>query len=87
MKIEIERTVHKFLDNLDAKQYRQIVRKMLPLANDQRPSDSRKLIGYNYFRTDIGEFRIIYRFDADTVYIVLAGKRNDDDVYKTLSRL
>lgn len=42
-----------------------------------------------YYRVDSGEYRIVYRFNAneDLVEVILVGKRNDDDVYKRLERL
>lgn len=45
------------------------------------------LIVSNY-RVDSGEYRIIYRFIPveNLVEVVLVGKRNDDDVYKRLTR-
>ncbi len=38
---------------------------------------------------DSGEYRIVYRFDADAdlVEVILVRKRNDDEVYKKLKRL
>jgi mRNA-degrading endonuclease RelE of RelBE toxin-antitoxin system len=43
--------------------------------------------GYpDLYRKDVGEYRIIYKFDDETVYVLLIGKRNDDDVYKRLTR-
>jgi mRNA interferase RelE/StbE len=38
-------------------------------------------------RKDSGEYRVVYRYDDTTVYIMLIGKRNDDEVYKQLERL
>ena len=38
-------------------------------------------------RADIGEYRIIYRYDDDVLYAPTVGKRNDDDVYRQLRRL
>lgn len=51
--------------------------------------DAKKLIGYeNYTRIDIGEHRIIYRYETkkDLVTVVLVGKRNDDEVYRVAKR-
>jgi mRNA interferase RelE/StbE len=45
------------------------------------------LKGYPFRRTDIGEYRIVYRIDGETVKIPLINKRNDDQVYKALKRL
>ncbi len=55
------------------------------MANPE-PQDSKTLIGYDYRTADIGEYRIVYRFDRDFVYVALIGKRNDSDIYKRLKR-
>jgi mRNA interferase RelE/StbE len=85
-KLSLSNDSDKFLERLDAKQFKQVVRKILSLASDATPPDSIKLEGSDYRRTDQGEFRIVYKFDADTVYIVLVGKRNDDEVYARAKR-
>ena len=47
------------------------------------PHDSKQLIGSPlYRRVDIGEYRIIYRVEKDTVKIAVVGKRNDDLKYQ-----
>lgn len=80
-KLDLSKDVQRFLDRLDAKQYRQVVRRILALTNDATPRDSIKMEGSQYHRVDQGEYRIVYFFEADTVYIVVVGKRNDDEVY------
>jgi len=83
LKIDITKPAGKFIKKLPPKQYRQVVGTILSLRENPKPHDSEQLKGYpEYQRVDIGEFRIIYRFDKDTVYIALVGKRNDDEVYK-----
>ena len=83
LKIDITKSAGKFIKKLPPKQYRQVVGTMLSLRENSKPHDSEQLKGYpQYQRVDIGEYRIIYRFDKDTVYIALVGKRNDDEVYK-----
>ena len=82
-KIDITKSAGKFIKKLPPKQYRQVVGTILSLRENPTPHDSEQLTGYpEYRRVDIGEYRIIYRFDKDTVYIVVVGKRNDDEVYK-----
>ena len=82
-KIGITKSAGKFLKKLPLKQFRQVVSTMLALRENPSPNDSKQLSGYpEYFRVDIGEYRIVYRFDNYTVYIVVIGKRNDDEVYK-----
>ena len=83
LKIDLTKSAGKFIKKLPAKQYRQVVSTMLALRENTQPHDSEQLKGYPEFRrVDIGEYRIIYRYDNDTVYIATIGKRNDDEVYK-----
>lgn len=35
---------------------------------------------------DMGEHRIVYRFDDKTVSVLIVDKHNDDEVYNKLSR-
>jgi mRNA interferase RelE/StbE len=35
----------------------------------------------------VGEYRVVYRYDDESVYVVVCGKRNDDEVYRRLERL
>ena len=89
LKIEISKRAEKFIRTLPVKQKRQIIGKILDLRTNPEPHDSIRLKGYEqYRRTDVGEYRIIY-FVRDSVVLVifLAGKRNDDDIYKQLKRL
>ena len=82
-KVDITKTAGKFIKKLAPKQYKQIVGTIFSLRKNPTPHDSKQLSGFSeYQRVDIGEFRIIYRLDKDTVYIALVGKRNDDEVYK-----
>jgi len=87
LKLDPTKDAIKFWDNLDAKQYRQVGRKILSLLIDPHPQDSKALVGASeYFRVDCGEYRIIYRVDGETLKLVLIGSRNDGDVYKKFDR-
>ncbi len=59
---------------------------MLDLLQNPEPHDARLLKGYSYRRVDVGEYRIVYDLPEDLVRVLLIGKRNDDEVYKELSR-
>ncbi len=82
----MNRDAAKFLQDLDAKQYKQVASKMLSLLTNATPGDYSQLKGSSYHRADSGEYRIIYYFDVDTVYVDLIGKRNGDEVYDKLKR-
>ncbi|WP_412708331.1 type II toxin-antitoxin system RelE family toxin [Candidatus Rickettsia kedanie] len=62
----------KILDRYPEKHQRQIKNKILALIN---PNDSKLLVGYHdFYRCDIGEYRIIYRFNETTIYVILVEK-------------
>ncbi len=87
-KLDITKAVDRFLKKLQPKQFRQVVQTILKLRLDPNPHDSKQLIGSpEYRRVDIGEFRIIYRVEDDVVKIAVAGKRNDNDVYRKFEKL
>ena len=76
-----------FLRRLESKHFKQVMSKVLGLLSDPAPSDSSELKGYaDLLRTDIGECRIVYRFDETSTSVLIVDKRNDDEVYKKLSR-
>ena len=82
-KIDITKSAGKFIKKLPPKQYRQVVGTILSLRENPTPHDSEQMKGSSeYQRVDIGEYRIVYRFDKETVFIAVVGKRNDDEVYK-----
>ena len=70
-----------FVTNLEAKQARQVWNKIVSLMKEPRPNDSISM-GEGFYRTNIGEYRIIYRFEAHCLYVTVVGKRNDNEVYR-----
>jgi mRNA interferase RelE/StbE len=85
-KLQVVPSVLKDLPDLPPKQYRQVVGAILDLLNDSRPHYSKQLSGSPYLRLAVGEYRVIYRDDEETVYVVVVGKRNDGEVYRLLER-
>ena len=86
-KLDMTKAAGKFVRKLDAKQFRQVLSTILKLREEPEPNDSKQLMGSpEYRRVDIGEYRIIYRVEIDTVKIAVVGKRNDDDVYRRFKR-
>ncbi len=86
-RINLSKRAQKFLERLPPKQRRQVSGKIIELAREPEPPDSAQLKGFPYVRADIGEYRIIYRFNDEELAMPIIGKRNDDDVYRQLRRL
>ena len=89
-KIILDRRAIKAIKKFPIKHQSQIKKYILNFQNEQIPHDSEEIKGYApYRRGDCGEYRIIYRLDTktETVYVLLVGKRNGDEVYKQLKKL
>jgi mRNA interferase RelE/StbE len=88
MNLDISKRAYKTLSDLQTKQFRQVMLKILSLTQNPHPNDFIKLKGYEYYnRVDSGEFRIVYIVEKNSIKIELVGKRNDDEVYKKLQKL
>jgi mRNA interferase RelE/StbE len=86
--IFLEKRVSKSIGSYPEKHQKQIKEKILSLRENATPQDSKHLKGFEDFLScDTGEYRIIYRFDSQAIYIVLVGKRNGGEVYEKLKRL
>ncbi|WP_032139213.1 type II toxin-antitoxin system RelE family toxin [Rickettsia tamurae] len=89
MTLILSKSSQKFIEKLDTKQARQIAIKIKELCElINHPNDSKLLKGLTeqYYKVDVGEFRIIYQKDKIKTYIFLIGKRNDGEVYKLFKR-
>ena len=86
--VQLEQRVIKYISSRPLKHQIQLKTKILELIHEPRPSDSKQLKGFDpYLRVDSGEYRIIYRIADKTIFVILVGKRNDDEVYKMFKRL
>lgn len=86
----LDKRAIKAIGKFPLKHQSQIKKRILGFQKEPIPHDSESLKGYEpYRRCDCGEYRIIYRLDTqkETVYVLLAGKRNGDEVYKQLKKL
>jgi mRNA interferase RelE/StbE len=89
LKIAITNEAYKFLSGLQAKQYKQVASAVFALLKNPEPHDSQLLKGAKQGerRLDVGEYRVVYAIAGDTVQVLVIGKRNDSDVYKTWERI
>ena len=86
-KIDLSKQALKFLQSVPPKHGRQLAQKLTALRMDEA-HDVKMLKGTEeeFLRVDVGEYRIIYRYDQEIVRVSLIGKRNDDEVYKKFLR-
>ena len=88
-RIDLRRDAVRFLRKLPPKHERQVVRKIAELGDNPEPHNSKQLKGSmsTFRRLSVGEYRVIYRVEGDTLRIYLVGKRNDADVYRRFERM
>lgn len=89
LRLSLSQQALKFLKKAPVKHGQQIDRALRSLKEQPMPHDAKRLKGTsNYFRVDIGEYRIIYRIDTASELLIVAviGKRNDAEVYKQFKR-
>jgi len=78
------------MDKMPDKHFCQVYDAIEALRVDPEPGDSKELasnVTPKRRRKDIGEYRIVYWYDDDALYIDVVGKRNDNDVYKKAKRM
>lgn len=55
------------------------------LLVDPCPGNAKKLVGYPFYRIRIGDYRIVYRYDDQYLYVTIIDKRGQ--VYDKLKNL
>ncbi|WP_293909819.1 type II toxin-antitoxin system RelE/ParE family toxin [Deinococcus sp.] len=99
VEIQFDSAAEKDLGKIgNAKHLRQISQKLDDLERDPKPADAKAIRGqhfrakgWNFFRVDVGEYRIVYDLDEQSnvltvVTIAVIAARNDSKVYKLMER-
>jgi len=87
LKINISKQVEKYLRKLPSKQAKQVAKKIISMRENPFPNDTKKLKNCDFYRVDIGEYRLIYCLVDKILNLTVLAKRNDGEVYKKLKRL
>jgi mRNA interferase RelE/StbE len=86
LKPDLTNDAMRFLKKRDNKQFLQILKAITELCDEPRPTNSISMGNGKHFRKDVGEFRIIYRFDSSVLYVTVVGNRNDSAAYQEFDR-
>jgi mRNA interferase RelE/StbE len=78
-KIELKKSVLKDFESIPKIDLQRILLAIKSLAKDPRPSQSKKLSGYEQYRLRQGNYRILYEIKDDVliVFVVAVGHRKD----------
>ncbi len=85
-KIDLSKKAQKALSLLPEKHRKQVAKKLLGLRSNSAAGKALRGGARDYMSLASGEYRIIYFLDEDIAMVVLIEKRNDERVYKQLSR-
>ena len=89
LKRRITRDAENSMDKMPDKHFCQVYDAIEVLCVEPEPRDSKELtssVTQKRRRKDVGEHRIVYWYDGETLYIDIVGRRNDGDVYKKARR-
>ena len=67
---------------LDGTVQRRIVRKLSELSENPRMPGTLKMQGEDLYRVRVGDYRVLYAIDDDTVIVTVVRVRDRKDVYR-----
>ncbi len=86
LRADLSNDAIRFLKKRDSKQFMQIFQAVNSLCANPRPADSIAMGNRQHFRKDVGEYRVIYKFDSEYLYVSVIGQRNDSAAYQEFDR-
>ena len=82
-RVQISATAERQLRRLPHDDQVRVVRAVLALAQDPRPSGCRKLQGYDdVFRIRVGTYRVIYSVEGRQLLVIILKVGHRKDVYR-----
>ncbi len=78
----IKRSAEKELDALPANLHERIVKRLLALEENPRPSGIKKLQGQESYRLRVGDYRALYTIDDKTKKVVVLSVGHRREVYR-----
>lgn len=81
-KLIVKKSVAKDLRSIPKKDVRRILKRIESLAEDPRPTDSKKLSGAEKYRIRQGLYRIVYQIQDEIITITVVKVGHRKDVYR-----
>ena len=82
-KVSIKRSAVKEIEAIpQKKERRRIISRIGQLANDPRPTGSKKLSGHDKYRLRQGSYRIVYSIEDNELVVVVVKVGPRKDVYR-----
>jgi len=81
-KLEFATSIRKDLKKVDKKEVRRILTSIEKLAEEPRPSGSKKLTNEELYRIRIGNYRVIYEVHDGRLVVLIVKVGNRKDIYR-----
>jgi mRNA interferase RelE/StbE len=81
-RVIIRKSVKKDMKGISKKDAQRIVAVIKALADDPRPTNSKKLSGQERYRLRQGNYRILYEIEDDRLIVCVVRVANRRDVYR-----
>lgn len=78
----LKRSAEKELDALQANLRERVLRRLLALEENPRPSGIKKLQGQESFRLRVGDYRVLYTIDDKSKQVFILGVGHRREVYR-----
>ena len=78
----IKRPAEKELDRLPREVRKRIIRRLLTLEQEARPSGSKKLQGQEAYRLRVGDYRVLYTIDDQEKIVTIFAVGHRGEVYR-----
>lgn len=80
--VVIARSAERELKALSSEMARRVGQRLLALAEDQHPAQSKRLRNSRNFRLRIGDYRVIYAVDDDTHQVTILAIGHRREIYR-----
>lgn len=80
--IELVRSIRKDLRRIARKEVPKILKAIQSLADDPRPTSSKKLTNEELYRIRIGNYRLLYEINVERLIVLVVKVGHRNDVYK-----
>jgi len=81
-RVEVQRPAEKELAGFSHETKKRIAKALRGLADEPFPPGVKKLRGSDGFRIRVGDYRILYRVDAETKVVTISAIGHRGDVYR-----
>ncbi|MFM6977699.1 MAG: type II toxin-antitoxin system RelE family toxin [Micrococcales bacterium] len=84
--LRFEEQPEKDLAKLDQNTRLRIIRATYLLSQNPRPPKAKKIVGFNYWRIRVGDYRVIYEIRGDELVILVIRIGHRRNVYRGLPK-